>query len=116
MHLPEIRKEKSREDSGFSLIELMIVFAIFLLIATPFVRYFYRDEIKQFERQFFNALGICETAQFIILSFLAITVIYFKFRPDFIEAKRKNKPVVGGAVKVFAVFSLLFAGVLMFFL
>ncbi len=114
MCMPDYQKEKTTKESGFTLIELMIVIAILLLIATPFVRYFYRDEIKYYERQFFNAVGVGETGQFIILSALAITVIYYKFRPDFIEAKRRNKPVIGKPVKIFVIFSLFIVGVLMF--
>lgn len=92
----------------------MIALAIILLVATPFFRYFYRDELQGFERQFFDALGIGETGQFFIVSILAIMVIYLQFRPDFIEAKRKNRPAIGKPVKIFAVFSLLIVGVLMF--
>ena len=92
----------------------MIVIAIILLVATPIARYFYRDEIKSYERQFFDLLGIGDTGQFIILFVLASMIIYVSFRRDFIEDKRKNRPVVGKSVRMFVIFLLLFVIVTLF--
>ena len=114
MYLLDIKTQTGTKESGFTIIELMIVIAIILLVATPFAKYFYRDEIKSYERQFFDSLGIGETGQFIILSVLAIMVVYVGFRRDFIEAKRKNRPVVGKSVRMFAIFFLLFMGIILF--
>ena len=112
--LSDIRTQIGTRESGFIIIELMIVIAIILLVATPFARYFYREQINSYERQFFDVLGIGATGQFIILSVLAIMAIYFGFRRDFVEVKRRNKPVVGKTVRMFAIFSLLFVSVILF--
>ena len=85
----------------------------FLTIAMPFLRYFYREKIEQFENQFFQSLGIGEVGHFFITFFLVIMLICLKIRPNIIESKRKNRPLIGKLVKIFSILSFLLIGALL---
>lgn len=102
------------KEPGFTLIEVMIVFAIALIIAVPFLRYFYREEVQEIERQIFNLLGVGEIGQFIIYGILGTLVIYLIIRPDVIEAKKRNRPLISKPVKFFVLFSIVLAAALIY--
>ena len=104
-----------QKESGFTLVELMIASAILLLIATPFVRYFYAEELLNFRGQFFGFLGIGKNGKILIFFLLGSWLIYFKIRPDIIEAKRKNRPVVRISIKIFVLVLLLTAVAMLYF-
>ena len=111
--LNENEKKENNQQSGYILIELMLWLAILLTIATPFLRYLYREEIEQFENQFFQTLGIGEVGRFLITSFLVIAFIYLEIRQNIIESKRRNSPFIGKLVKIFSILAFLLIGVLL---
>ncbi len=71
-------KEGLAKDSGFTLIEVLIVIAILGVIVTPFfVQYFFGEQIEELNNQFYRSLGIGETGQLIGNLICGVTIFYF---------------------------------------
>lgn len=107
--------EKNKNKFGFTLIEIMIVLAILLTIAIPIIRFYFADELRELENEFFKALGVGDFARFIILIVLAFVVIYFKFRPDYLKAKKENRPFISKPVLCFSLVSFAIITILFMF-
>ena len=98
--------EHKENNFGFTLIEILIVIAIIAVIAVPILRLIYHEEISDYEDQTFNKLGIGQTARVIVLGTLGCILLYFRFKPDILQAKRKNIPIVGKPVIYFGLVSI----------
>ena len=91
---------------GFTLIEILIVIAIIAVIAVPILRFIYHKEISDFENSIFDKLGIGQTARIIVFSILGAILLYYRFKPGVMLAKRKNIPIVGKPVIYFGLVSI----------
>ncbi len=94
------------KQSGFTLIEVLIVLSILGIIASYVLRVFYGDEMRQAEISFFDALGISEAFRNLIYTGLVFCVFYSYYLRSKREAKEKGVPVISKPVKYFAVMSI----------
>jgi hypothetical protein len=94
-----VMRMKLKNKTGFTLIEVLLLFSVILIVASFAIRVLYGNELRAFERGIFQKIGIGEVAQFLILAVCGIAALYFKILPDLREAKRRNLPIVSRPIK-----------------
>ena len=107
--------KQKRDNSGITFIEVMLIVAIIMIIALPILRIIYGNEIREIESQFFDIIRVGEIGKFLILGILTFLALFFKFRPEYLKAKKENRPVIGRPVFYFALVSLVTVALLLFF-
>jgi hypothetical protein len=62
------------------LIEVLLVLAIILVVAVPVLRVIYGQSIRQWEREFFERIGISPELGWILCGVIGFTLVVLRFR------------------------------------
>ncbi len=104
----------SKTYLGYTAIEWAVAALILLLLAAFFARIIFGEDIRDYENQFFDAIGLSDSRKYALLGPLVAWWGYSIYSRESKKAKAASAPVVRPVVAVSAALALVLALVLLF--